>query len=228
MKKIFKLHLWLYVFIILIALVAAAGGGYYFMQYQKTQQLLKNPTLAAQVEVQQVLGAASQLMDLPKDEQPTVATVSDVKKLKDQPFFAKARNGDKVLIYTKAKEAILYDPAANKIVEVAPVNIGAPSGAPTPTPQIIKVAIYNGTAVTGLSTTTEKDLKDKINNIDVVSKGNAGSQYVTTLVVDLTGGHQTTAASQLAALLHGTTGNLPAGELKPVNADILIILGSSK
>lgn len=33
------------------------------------------------------------------------------------------KNGDKVLIYVKAKKAILYDPAKNIIVDVAPVNI---------------------------------------------------------------------------------------------------------
>jgi hypothetical protein len=53
-----------------------------------------------------------------------VATVSDASKLQSQQFFAKAQNGDKVLIFTNAKRAVLYRPSTNKVIEYAPVNIG--------------------------------------------------------------------------------------------------------
>jgi hypothetical protein len=41
--------------------------------------------------------------------------------------------GDKVLIYSRAQKAILYSPSKNKIIEVAPINLTAPTTA-TPVP----------------------------------------------------------------------------------------------
>lgn len=108
---------------LLLALVVLLAGAtvYLYMQYSG---LRADPTKEAQAEVDKLVAQVSKLIVLPEDEQPTVATVSDVDKLKDQPFFAKAQNGNKVLIYTGAKKAILFDPIANKIIEVAPINIG--------------------------------------------------------------------------------------------------------
>ena len=83
-------------------------------------------------EVAMLVAKISKFLVLPEDEQPTVATVSDPGLLKDQQFFAKAQKGDKVLIYAKAKKAILYNPLTNKIVEIAPINLGKqPAAAPT-------------------------------------------------------------------------------------------------
>ena len=33
------------------------------------------------------------------------------------------KNGDKVLIYSQAGKAYLYDPVINKLLEVAPINL---------------------------------------------------------------------------------------------------------
>lgn len=124
-----------YAFPILIALVIIASGLAYYFRVQLVQ-LKANPQKIAQEEVAQVVGRISQIMVLP-DEQPTLATVADPEKLKDQPFFINAKIGDKVLFYTNARKAVLYDPVANKIVEVAPINFGnnapaAPAPAPAP------------------------------------------------------------------------------------------------
>lgn len=118
-----KKNIWPMLFgILIIALIATTSAGVYF--YLQTTQLKKNPQILAQQEVEALIGKISRLIVLPEGEIPTIATVSDPEKLKDQPFFAKAQKGDKVLIYTNAKKAILYSPSANKIVEVAPINIG--------------------------------------------------------------------------------------------------------
>lgn len=109
---------------------AAAGSAYYF--YTQGQELKQNPQKAAQEEAQALVERIGRLIVLPADETPTIATVSDPERLKDQTFFAKAVKGDKVLIYTNAKKAILYSPSTDKIVEVAPVNIGAGADQQTP------------------------------------------------------------------------------------------------
>ncbi len=121
-----------------VAFIGIAGGVFFYLQYQKAQSMLTNASNSGQQEVTMVVGKVGKLMVLPKDEVPTLATVADITKLKGQPFFENAKNGFKVLIYTKAKEAILYDPIADKIVEVAPVNIGNNQGAATPTPTQIE------------------------------------------------------------------------------------------
>ena len=130
------------VFFVIVILVLAALPSYYFYnQYQQTQELLQNPNLAVNTQIQDLVNAVGKLMVLPANEKPTVATVSDITKLVDQPFFANAQNGDKVLIYTQSKKAILYRESINKIIEVAPVNLGQTAQNPstpttTPTPVI--------------------------------------------------------------------------------------------
>ncbi len=75
-------------------------------------------------ENKELLEKVGKLVVLPVGETPTIATVSDLSKLKDQPFFAKAQPGDKVLIYSTAKRAILYRPSTNQIIELAPLITG--------------------------------------------------------------------------------------------------------
>jgi len=108
--------------VVTILFVASLATAAYF--WKQLDDFKNNPQKVAQVEVDKVVSKVGQLMVLPEGEQPTVATVTDPDKLKDQPFFARAKKGDRVLIYTNARKAILYDEVANKIVEIAPLNIG--------------------------------------------------------------------------------------------------------
>ena len=126
--------------ILVIILVGAAGTAYYFYnEYQKSQEALNNPEKTAQEETQRLIDQMSALIALPEADiangEPTLATVQDKEKLKDQEFFANAENGDKVLIYANAKKAFLYRPSTNKVINVAPVTIGEDSQAtPSATP----------------------------------------------------------------------------------------------
>lgn len=111
-------------YLLMAAVLVAAGFATYF--WYQASALRKNPQKAAQQETQRLLANVGQLIVLPDGESPTIATVTDPERLRDQPFFAKSQTGDKVLIYTNARKAILYNPRTNKIVEVAPINIGQP------------------------------------------------------------------------------------------------------
>lgn len=209
-----------------IVVVAALGAAiYFYMQYQHTQQLLKSPNQNAEQEVSSTVEEVGKLIVLPEGERPQVATVSDVNKLKSQQFFANAKNGDRVLIYAKAQKAILYDPIQKKIVEVGPINLAqaTPTGAQQPV--ALKVALYNGTTTTGLTTRIETEFKQSAPNVTVVTKGNAQKNtYTKTTVIDLTG-KNANGAADLAKVLGGEVGALPTGEAKPTGADIAVILG---
>lgn len=114
--------------VLVLALLGVSG---YALQLNSSRKDLKaqvatlnaNPTIVAQRQTDQLIAKVGSLMQLPSGEVPTVANVSDAAKAKQQSaFFANAQNGDRVLMYVKAGEAILYRPSTNKIVLVAPLT----------------------------------------------------------------------------------------------------------
>ncbi len=105
------------------AVLALIPSYYFYTKYQQAQKLLKNPQQVATEQTKAVVDKVGKLIALPSDETPSLATVQDKTRLKDQPFFKNAVNGDKLLLYIKARKAILYRESSNKIIEVAPINI---------------------------------------------------------------------------------------------------------
>jgi Flp pilus assembly protein CpaB len=111
--------------LILIIVTAASlvTAGYF---YTEVGRIKANPQAelasVAASELKEVVAKVGRLVVLPTDEEPTLATVADPEKLKDQPFFANAKAGDKVLVYNQAQKAILYDPVQDKIIEIAPIT----------------------------------------------------------------------------------------------------------
>ena len=101
--------------------------------------------------------------------------MTDREKLADQPFFERAENGDKVLIYSNSGRAILYRPNTQKIVDVTTVNVNQPKPeipaevATTPTePTVLgetttedtgamTVALYNGSKKIGITNTKKRN-----------------------------------------------------------------------
>ncbi|MBI2592088.1 hypothetical protein HYW36_01285 [Candidatus Saccharibacteria bacterium] len=112
-----------------LLILAVVPTLYFYSQNKNTEKKLNELQQKAQNSdnVSVVVEQVGRLVLLPTDEQPTLATVSDLSKLQGQPFFASAAKGDKVLVYNKAKKAILYRPSLNKIVEMAPLNLSEQS-----------------------------------------------------------------------------------------------------
>jgi len=120
----------------LVVAAIAAGGVYLIAQKRPSLIGLPKNGVEVQAETDALVAEVGKLIALPTDEKPTVATITDIDKIKDQPFFKNAKNGDKVLIYTTANKAILYRPSERRIIEVGAVNIGGgvqpTTGSPTP------------------------------------------------------------------------------------------------
>lgn len=196
----------------IVILILGIVAFYFYNQYQNIK---KNPNQVAKAETEALVAEVSKLIDLPKDETPTVATVLDKDKLKDQPFFANAQNGDKILIYTKAKKAIIYRPKENKLINVGPIAIDQKAQ--------VQVAIVNAGGDSG---ETEKKLNDKFSGtVTILSKTDAKNKNSVKklTVVDATG-QNAEAAKQIASELGGEVGSLPAGETAPQGAAIVVFV----
>ena len=234
-KKLFtksRIFTFLLIFLLVVSLLVSY---YFYNKYQTSKNnlnTLNSSSLGTGQEVENLKKNVGALIELPKGEEPTLATVSDKNKLNDQEFFKRAENGDKVLIYTKAKKAILYRPSANKIIEVAPVNLGntqvaTATATVTPTLKTYNIVLYNGTTTVGLTATVQQDLYSKTKEFNVVDRDNAFSNtYSDTLVIDFIG--NATVAKNLVDFVGGRIASLPDGEKKPENADFLVILGADQ
>lgn len=223
----------IFLIFILLIIVLAVPAIYFGNEYRMKQELAKNPTKAKEQEVEDIVAKVGKLIKLP-NEVPSVATVSDITKLQGQTLFQNAQNGDKVLIFSKAKRAIVYRPAENLIVEignvvVAPEEASAQNQAPAQNSETVKVEIYNATSTAGHAKKIGNDLIGKYPNIELSGTGNAAGTYDKNIVYVVSdSGNKTLAefSKNIASAIDGeVSSKLPSSENKPTDADILIILG---
>lgn len=117
----------------LLFLVAGGAGSYYAYSLQQ------EPSVIYTHKVQDMKAQIGKYMALPKDEDPVIATVTDTTQLPHELFFKKAQNGDKILLYKRHKEAVLYRPSTGQVVtyavldfhDVTPTPLVAVAGAST-------------------------------------------------------------------------------------------------
>lgn len=110
------------IFGVLAVLLMVMGGAaaYFYKQYDEVKRSMQATKTD---EVAELVSELSQVIELPTDETPTLATVTDKDKLREQAFFKKAENGDKIIIYTESGRAILYRPGSKKIIDVTTVSV---------------------------------------------------------------------------------------------------------
>lgn len=170
-----------------------------------------------QADDAKVLTQLGKIIDLPADVKPMMAVVNDAEVLKkDNPaFFAKAKNGDRVIVYSDM--AILYDAKANKIMHIGPVNFGQESLGTVP------FALYNGSDSEDAVTVFEQKLTATFKNAVVKVKDKASKVYDKTLVIDLKGDNPE--IKTIADSLGGQVSTLPAGEVPPQGVAVLVIVG---
>ena len=87
------------------------------------------------------------------------------------------------------------------------------------------MALRNGTATVGLTNTIETKLKADNIAVNVSSKENAEKQNYDKTVVVILNDSAKDLGAVLAKDLNASVGELPEGEIKPKDTDIVIILG---
>ena len=217
-----------YLFIV-VAVVIVVLAVFFFVRSSREvknlrvqlEDLKKNPQKVSQEEAKILTDEVGKLMVLPDGEQPSVATVEDIEKLKELPFFSKAANGDKTLVYVNSRKAILYRPAEKKIIEVATLNLASKID---PEKFTANVVLRNATGADGLAQKVSIILGTTLPKVEVVATDEAKTTRKTTMIVDLVGTSNDD-AQRLANAFGGFVGNLPEGEDKPENGDFLVILG---
>ena len=117
-------------FVVILAMLFSVMHDRNKLENQVTK-LSGSPSGNGAQQVSDLTKAIGAVFQLPVGETPTLATVSDASKVRSQAFFKDAQNGDKVLLYSKAGEAILYRTATKKIISVAPVNLNGAAASAT-------------------------------------------------------------------------------------------------
>ncbi|MBX4200196.1 hypothetical protein KW790_01935 [Candidatus Parcubacteria bacterium] len=104
--------------LVLVLLLLTSAGISGFLFYKLNHQTSAIPVAD---EAAVIVSEVSKVLVLPPNETPTIATVSDLTKLKSEPFFKNAEVGDRVLFYADSKKAILWRPSTKQVVEMSPV-----------------------------------------------------------------------------------------------------------
>ncbi|MBX4189038.1 hypothetical protein KW785_00400 [Candidatus Parcubacteria bacterium] len=108
-------------FLIATVLLVVAFG-YFYYRSRSTITVTNLPSAGNATDqsalLQETIDTLSKFVVLPEGDEPVLGIVSDPEALAGEAFFKGAQVGDRVLIYPKARKAILYRPSIGKIIEI--------------------------------------------------------------------------------------------------------------
>lgn len=207
------------ILLLIVLLLGSLGfGGLYYKKYSDVNKKYQDVLANSPTEVtKRLIDKVGKLLELPKDETPSVATVEDKDKLKDQPFFASAEKGDRLLIYQGAKKAIIYRESTDKVINVGPIAIQQN------TAQKVAIKVVGKAADVAA---VETALTAKFGTNVAVTKVD-GDANNSTVVVDVTddGSQKDNVPAIVAALKNAAAGSLKAGDTKPTDQSVVIYAG---
>lgn len=220
--------------LLVLFIISTAGFIWSYTNYRTYKNKFSNVgTPAGQEEIAKeqiavLVAKVGKHIVLPKDEEPTVATVVDAGALaKDQPFYKEAHNGDKVLIYVKAQKAIIYDEKNDRLVNVGPVYIDKQANAVPEEVQKksspVTLEVRNGSAVAGAAKELGEKLAARASEFSLIKTVNAAkNDYMGTILVNKKGEDVSALVNELGAT---AVNEVPEGEAD-TNADLLLIVGN--
>ncbi len=99
---------------LLLVVVLAVACTFLFWQYRRA---VNTQAKSDKARIATITRQVANVVMLPNEE-PTIATVADTRKVAEPQLAAQAQNGDEILVYAKAKRVILYRPSVGKIVDM--------------------------------------------------------------------------------------------------------------
>ncbi len=219
------------ILILVVILVVIIGVAFMAVNlYQAKKELAEvkeqNSEQVQQEQLSELLDKVAMHMILPEEESPMIATIEDVEKLKnEEPFYARAENGDKLLIFSN--KAIIYRESLDKIVNVGPVFLKdqvQTEQMNNEEPEqlaVIKLDIRNGSTVVGEATAMGEKY-DPMEEYEVINIANAKDKnYQETLLIKT---HNIDVSALETELGVTAIEALPEGEAE-TDADVVIIIG---
>lgn len=219
--------------LLIIVIIGFAWSFYSYSQAKQKLAVLTDPKQANELNAKQteeLLAKVSKLVVLPNEKNPVVATINDVETLAaTQDFYKDASNGQKLIIFTLARRAVIYDEAANKLINVGPIlYTGADGTAPaTPIPaDRLQIDLRNGTKTADFGVTTRDTLISNYSFLVARLAKAANNNYTETTIVDQTkDDKKADIVNALQKQLNAkVVKELPVDETKST-AEVIVILG---